>query len=147
MANVEEVAKVRLYARCSSSVSNFRRKIERNWGANTRWHPFRPTIFFGCYHIGDYLRIILHRSKRKIFWCGSDIINLERSKFNITSVEAADRENMGFLLLYLLPLFISSFETLNWDFWIPAIITFGAVVATGYSYHFNPLLGLMGDLS
>lgn len=70
--------------------------------------------------------------------------NLERSKFNITSVEAADRENMGFLLLYLLPLFTSSFEALNWDFWIPAIITFGAVVATGYSYHFNPLLGLMG---
>jgi len=70
--------------------------------------------------------------------------NLERSKFKVTSVEAADRENMGFLLLYLLPLFTSSFDSLNWDFWIPAVITFGAVVATGYSYHFNPLLGIMG---
>ncbi|HAU1759017.1 TPA: hypothetical protein JBJ80_13370 [Legionella pneumophila] len=70
--------------------------------------------------------------------------NLERSKFNIISVEVADVENLSFLLLYLLPLFTSSFETLNWDFLIPAIITFGAVVATGYSYHFNPLLGLMG---
>lgn len=70
--------------------------------------------------------------------------NLERSRFNIISVEVADGENLAFLLLYLLPLFTSSFETLNWDFLIPAIITFGAVVATGYSYHFNPLLGLMG---
>lgn len=70
--------------------------------------------------------------------------NLERVKFSIVSVEAADRENMGFLLLYLLPLFTAQFDALNWQIWIPTIIVFGAVVATGYSYHFNPLLGLMG---
>jgi hypothetical protein len=70
--------------------------------------------------------------------------NLERVKFSVTTVEAADRENMGFLLLYLLPLFTAQFESLNWQIWIPTIIVFAAVVATGYSYHFNPLLGLMG---
>lgn len=70
--------------------------------------------------------------------------NLERMRFAVTSVEAADRENMGFLLLYLLPLFTADITALNWQVWIPAIIVFGAVVATGYSYHFNPLLGLMG---
>ena len=70
--------------------------------------------------------------------------NLERVKFSVVSVEAADRENMGFLLLYLLPPFTSQFDSLNWQIWIPTIIVFGAVVATGYSYHFNPLLGLMG---
>jgi len=69
---------------------------------------------------------------------------LERVKFSATAVEAADRENMGFLLLYLLPLFTAQFATLNWQVWVPAIVIFGAVVATGYSYHFNPLLGLMG---
>lgn len=69
---------------------------------------------------------------------------LERLKFSATTVEAADRENMGFLLLYLLPLFTSQFSALNWQIWIPTIIVFAAVVATGYSYHFNPLLGLMG---
>jgi len=68
--------------------------------------------------------------------------NLEKSSFKIKSIEVADGENMSFLLLYLLPLFTSSFETLNWSFWIPAIIMFGAVAATGYGYHFNPLLGL-----
>lgn len=70
--------------------------------------------------------------------------NLERLKFTATTVEAADRENVAFLLLYLLPLFTAQFEMLNWQIWIPAVIIFGAVVATGYSYHFNPLLGLMG---
>jgi hypothetical protein len=64
--------------------------------------------------------------------------------FATTTVEAADRENIAFLLLYLLPLFTTDFATLNWDVWIPAVLIFGAVVATGYSYHFNPLLGLMG---
>jgi len=70
--------------------------------------------------------------------------NLERMSFKPISIEAADRENMGFLLLYLLPLFTAQFDALNWNVWIPAILIFAAVVATGYSYHFNPLLGLMG---
>ncbi|MBD1549594.1 hypothetical protein [Roseibium aggregatum] len=70
--------------------------------------------------------------------------NLERMNFSPTTVEAADRENMGFLLLYLLPLFTAQFSTLNWQVWVPAIVIFAGVVATGYSYHFNPLLGLLG---
>lgn len=70
--------------------------------------------------------------------------NLERMKFSATTVEAADRENVAFLLLYLLPLFTAQFATLNWQVWLPAMVVFGAVVATGYSYHFNPLLGLIG---
>jgi hypothetical protein len=70
--------------------------------------------------------------------------HLERIPFSTITAEAADRENIGFLLLYLLPLFTSSFSALNWQVWIPAIAIFAAVVGTGYSYHFNPLLGLMG---
>lgn len=70
--------------------------------------------------------------------------HLERVAFVASTVEAADRENMGFLLLYLLPLFTAEFTTLNWQVWVPAIVIFAGVVATGYSYHFNPLLGLMG---
>ena len=69
---------------------------------------------------------------------------LERTDFKASTVEAADRENTAFLLLYLLPLLTADFATLNWQLWVPAILIFGIVVATGYSYHFNPLLGLMG---
>jgi len=70
--------------------------------------------------------------------------NLERMNFEAVSVEAADRENIAFLLLYLLPLFTAQFDALNWQVWLPAILIFAAVVATGYNYHFSPLLGLMG---
>ena len=70
--------------------------------------------------------------------------DLEHLNFEIISVEAADRENIAFLLLYLLPLFTAEFATLNWKIWLPAMAIFAAVVATGYAYHFNPLLGLMG---
>lgn len=69
--------------------------------------------------------------------------HLERIDFTITKAEIADRENIGFLLLYLLPLFTSSFSSLNWGVWGPATVVFVAVIATGYSYHFNPLLGMM----
>lgn len=70
--------------------------------------------------------------------------NLESSNFQTSTVEAADRENMTFLLLYLLPLFTASFTSLNWQVWLPTLVIFAVIVSTGYSYHFNPLLGLMG---
>jgi hypothetical protein len=70
--------------------------------------------------------------------------HLERVDFQPTTIEAADRENVGLLLLYLLPLFGSHVETVNWLVWVPAIVVFALVVATGYGYHFNPLLGIMG---
>ena len=70
--------------------------------------------------------------------------HLERMRFAVTTIEAADRENISFLLLYLLPLFTEDFSTFNWNIWIPVIVIFAFVVATGYNYHFNPLLGLFG---
>ncbi|GAM02833.1 hypothetical protein [Sphingomonas parapaucimobilis] len=69
--------------------------------------------------------------------------NLEITLFQASEVEAADRENMGFLLLYLLPLFTSQFNTLNWQLWIPTLGIFAIITATGYNYHFNPLLGIL----
>lgn len=68
----------------------------------------------------------------------------ERVKIRSQSVEAADRENIAFLLLYLSPLFTSSFSQLNWQVIVPTFVVFAAVTATGYNYHFSPLLGLMG---
>ncbi len=64
--------------------------------------------------------------------------------FKAVSVEAADHENTAFLLLYVMPLFTSQFDTLDWQFWIPTVVIFGVITATGYNYHFNPMLGLMG---
>lgn len=69
---------------------------------------------------------------------------LEFSPLNIVSVEAADRENTSFLLLYLLPLFTDKFSNLNWSVWIPTIVIFAILTATGYNYHVNPLIGMFG---
>lgn len=70
--------------------------------------------------------------------------NLESTSFQTSTTEPADRENMTFLLLYLLPLFTANFTSLNWQVWLPILVIFAVIVSTGYSYHFNPLLGLMG---
>lgn len=72
------------------------------------------------------------------------IKNLERFSFTPASVEAADRENVAFMLLYLSPLFTSQFGSINLNLWIPTIGIFALMTATGYNYHFNPLLGLLG---
>jgi len=70
--------------------------------------------------------------------------HLERSTFKVTSIEAADREYITFILLYLSPLFTAEFGDLNWNILVPTIIIFIVVISTGYGYHFNPLLGLLG---
>lgn len=70
--------------------------------------------------------------------------NLPSTEFKPSTVEAADHENTAFLLLYVLPLFTSKFNTLDWQFWIPTVLIFAVITATGYNYHFNPLLGLLG---
>jgi len=70
--------------------------------------------------------------------------HLERSPFKVTSIEAADREYITFILLYLSPLFTAEFSNLNLDILIPTLVIFIFVISTGYGYHFNPLLGLLG---
>lgn len=69
---------------------------------------------------------------------------IERVDFKAETVEAADNENVAFLLLYMLPLFTASIDNLTWQVWVPAVLIFAVITATGYSYHFNPLLGMMG---
>jgi len=69
--------------------------------------------------------------------------NLASSRFKPSEIEAADHENTAFLLLYVMPLFTSQFNTLDWQFWIPTVVIFGVITATGYTYHFNPMLSLL----
>tara|TARA_R100000388_G_C7209862_1_gene143035 strand:- start:282 stop:770 length:489 start_codon:yes stop_codon:yes gene_type:complete len=69
---------------------------------------------------------------------------LSRERFVPQTIEAADSENIAFMLLYLLPLFENGFASLNWVMTVPAILIFAGVIWTGYGYHFNPLLGLFG---
>ena len=70
--------------RCSSSISNFRKKLLVRI-LTEEWHwlksRHKQTVFFGAYHVGDYVRILWHRGERRIFWCGGDILNIQKSIF------------------------------------------------------------------
>lgn len=69
---------------------------------------------------------------------------LERFKLNFISVEPVDQENVTFLLFYLSPLFVDKLGSLNFNILIPALVIYALLTSTSYSYHFNPLLALMG---
>jgi hypothetical protein len=69
--------------------------------------------------------------------------NLEALDFRTKSIEPADSENLGFMLLYLLPLFTGKISDLHWELWIPIIAVFSVIIATGFGYHFNPLLSIL----
>lgn len=69
---------------------------------------------------------------------------IERIDFSIVTTESADREYVTFLLLYLSPLFFSDLGNVNWSIIVPTLVVFVVFVATGYGYHFNPLMGLLG---
>jgi hypothetical protein len=70
--------------------------------------------------------------------------DLEPMDFTVQTAEAADGENLGFMLLYLLPLFTDKIKDLDWQLWLPTLAFLGVMIANGYAHHFNPLLGLLG---
>jgi len=65
--------------RYSSSIANFHEKLDKRLKLNRKFSLFAPTIFIGMYHWVDYIRFIFHLGEKKIFWCGSDILALEKT--------------------------------------------------------------------
>jgi hypothetical protein len=67
---------------CSSSISNFREKLKKRTELKEYKFPkdiFKPAIFFGLYHIFDYLKFAIHLGDKRVFWCGADITYLEEN--------------------------------------------------------------------
>ena len=125
-------------------------RITRITLASTSIAPLFLTYGWITYHNGDRTTALilvtacvalacicfgLLRSARK---------NLERTRFKATSIEPANRIDPVFLLLYLLPLFMSQPDALDWRAWLPMVLIFTVFTATGHNYHFNPLLRFMG---
>ena len=61
-----------------------------------------------------------------------------------TSVDVADNETIGFLLVYLLPIITRNVTDYNWLAFGVVAAVFALVMAASYTYHFNPLLVLSG---
>jgi hypothetical protein len=69
---------------------------------------------------------------------------LARFPFRPKTIEVSDKENMGFVLFYLAPLFSSKLTSFNLDVLVPTGLLLLVLTAAGYSYHYNPLLALFG---
>jgi hypothetical protein len=100
---------------------------------NEKYYSTSCIILFICCFLVFVCDFVLRSARNKV----------SVSDFKASSIEAADHENTAFLLLYIMPLFTSKFGGLEWQFWIPTVVIFAVITATGYNYHFNPLIGLM----
>ena len=66
--------------------------------------------------------------------------SLQSRTYCTATVETADGDVFGLLLVYLLPLITRDLSTYNWLAWVIVTFVFCLVVSTSYGYHFNPLL-------
>ena len=69
---------------------------------------------------------------------------LEPTRYSPATVEIADNEVLGLLLIYLVPLVTSELSTVNWHAWLLVGSAFCLIASTSYGYHFNPLLVIFG---
>lgn len=67
-------------------------------------------------------------------------------KVKLFRAKTSDREVIGFLLAYVLPLALTGSVAAKPDGWslLYLVVLFGAVVWGTHAYDFNPLLGLIG---
>ncbi len=79
-----------------------------------------------------------------LVWLSASRHGLERMPVQIKSVKTVDKEIVGFLLVYLLPLINQSHSTISVPVLIFVAVIFFFIVYNSHAYHFNPLLGLFG---
>lgn len=72
------------------------------------------------------------------------VSNLESLPIKIKSIRTADKEIVGFLLVYLLPLIKQSTNTISMPVLVFVALLFFLIVYNAHVYHFNPLLGFFG---
>ncbi len=70
--------------------------------------------------------------------------NLEKLPVKIKAVKTVDKEIVGFLLIYLLPLINQTTNTISLPVLIFIAVIFFFIVQNSHAYHFNPLLGFFG---
>ena len=79
-----------------------------------------------------------------LIWLSASRYGLERLPVKIKSVKTVDKEIVGFLLVYLLPLINQSQSTISPPVLVFVAVIFFFIVYNSHAYHFNPLLGFFG---
>lgn len=70
--------------------------------------------------------------------------NLEKLPVKIKAVKTVDKEIVGFLLVYLLPLMNQGGSTISVSVLAFIAVIFFFIVYNSHAYHFNPMLGFFG---
>ncbi|MCU5783196.1 hypothetical protein MA04_02496 [Alcanivorax balearicus MACL04] len=76
-----------------------------------------------------------------LVWLSASRHGLERLPVKIKSVKTVDKEIVGFLLVYLMPLINQSQNTISVPVLMFVAVVFFFIVYNSHAYHFNPLLG------
>ena len=79
-----------------------------------------------------------------LVWLSASRHGLERLPVKIKSVKTVDKEIVGFLLIYLLPLINQNQSTISVPVLVFVAVIFFFIVYNSHAYHFNPLLGFFG---
>ncbi len=79
-----------------------------------------------------------------LVWLSASRHGLERLPVKIKAVKTVDKEIVGFLLVYLLPLINQSQNTISVPVLVFVAVIFFFIVYNSHAYHFNPLLGVFG---
>lgn len=70
--------------------------------------------------------------------------NLESMPVRITAISTSDKETVGFIIVYLLPLINQTSIQINFYLLLFILLIFFISLFTTNSYHFNPVLGIFG---
>jgi len=79
-----------------------------------------------------------------LIWLSSSSYGLERLPVKIKAVKTVDKEIVGFLLVYLLPLINQGKSNISLPVLVFIAVLFFFIVYNSHAYHFNPLLGFFG---
>jgi hypothetical protein len=69
-------------------------------------------------------------------------IKLEKMPVKVDAIQTADKEIVGFILVYLLPFINQSTDAVNKPVLCFVGVLFFIVVWSTHAYHFNPLIGI-----
>jgi hypothetical protein len=104
-------------------------EFSKGWDWQQGWGYFLATVLMVVVCFG-----LVWLSARK----------LESLPVKIKSIRTADKEIVGFLLVYLLPLVKQAPNAISMPVLLFVAIFFFLIIYNAHVYHFNPLLGMFG---
>lgn len=115
------------FSKAWNSKFTFMQNLIVNW--NVGWEYLIATVFMSllCY---------------LLVWLSGN--NLEKLPVKIKTIKTVDKEIVGFLLVYLLPLMNQADNTISLSVLAFIAVIFFFIVQNSHAYHFNPLLGFFG---